>query len=318
MFVLGIEMVFRKLIGGLLLLPCVSVFAAEDKTYPGMTSTQIGFQNVSYKETLADFATIGDLSTDISVTNAVIYTASYTHLFDKWGLYMNSQASLSQDVTADSWEVEGFGPVQKNNSKVHYSDLVAQGAYHFTDELLFTFGGQAKTLSFTRWDFEAVQPAADDLNVAIQTSDKYKFDPNPPKVARFEGAIQEDLNFFNGVVGVYYNSAFRKNRSRLNFFASGTFAVPVYYSAQNSALSKQYDLDSITGSFNGYEAHLSGGVSFEIKKGLAVTFTTDYMMSAFDEINTSVKGSDNITRTAAIPNIDLTSLQFSLGLTWIN
>jgi hypothetical protein len=95
----------------------------------------------------------------------------------------------------------------------------------------------------------------------------------------------------------------------------------VLATAKNSALEQQYGVESIEGNFNGYEMRLSAGLNYEFKKGLAVSMNADYNVAAYDEINTSVKaetGSGIVNRTAAIPDIEMSSFQLTLGVTWIN
>ncbi|MDC2888946.1 hypothetical protein [Psychrosphaera algicola] len=99
--------------------------SAEDKNYPGLNSTQVGMQTIRYQESLKDFAGIGDLATDISVTNTVLYASSYTSLTGKWGFLLNTKSDVTKEYTKDTWSVGEYGIVQQNTSKLSLADMVA-------------------------------------------------------------------------------------------------------------------------------------------------------------------------------------------------
>ena len=310
----------------LVLLPIFSAATmaaeAEKNPYPGLNSTEIGLQSISYKETLSNFADIGDLSTDISVTNTVVYASSYTNFSEKWGFMLTTQSNATSEFTNDEWELEGFGAVQNNTSKLTMNDLFATGVYHIQGEMYATFGAQLKTIRFLRTNFEAVEPVATTVNDAIRVSDKYFTDPNPPQITSNPLAgVEEDLTFINGIAGIYYNTAFAAKKRPLTWRVGASLSVPLLMTAQNSALEQQYQIDSIDDSFNGYAVRLMAGTSYEFTKGFALTLNANYMIGAYDEINTRFtdnSGGTPVERTAAIPDVDLSSLQFTLGVLWIN
>jgi len=295
-------------------------FAESDKNlYPGLNSTELGIQHVTYKETLKDFVDLGDLSTDISVNNTIIYASSYTNLSEKWGFMLTTQSNITKEYTKDDWRMENFGVVQTNTSKVNFSDLFATGVYHVNRQVYATFGGQLKTIGFVRSNFEAVDPAAGLLNDAIRVSDKYFTDPNPPQISSNPlAAVEEDLTYINGIAGLYYNSAFANKRRPLTWHAGGSVSLPFYVTAKNSALEQQYGIETIDESFNGYAVRLTAGLSYEFSKGLAVVFNAGYMFGAYDEMSTKFTDDTGAERTAAIPNIEVTSSKLSLGILWIN
>jgi hypothetical protein len=184
-----------------------------------------------------------------------------------------------------------------------------------------TFGAQLKSIQFVRSNFDLINPAASELNNDIRVSDKYFTDSNPPQIVKSPLAIEEDLTYFNLVAGLGYNSAFAVKRKKLTWRVGAELALPMLATAKNSALEQQYGVESIEGNFNGYEMRLSAGLNYEFKKGLAVSMNADYNVAAYDEINTSVKaetGSGIVNRTAAIPDIEMSSFQLTLGVTWIN
>ncbi|MDO6719238.1 hypothetical protein Q4575_07505 [Psychrosphaera sp. 1_MG-2023] len=293
--------------------------SAEDKNYPGLNSTQVGMQTIRYQESLKDFAGIGDLATDISVTNTVLYASSYTSLTGKWGFLLNTKSDVTKEYTKDTWSVGEYGIVQQNTSKLSLADMVAQGVYHVDDEFYVAFGGQLKTIGFVRSNFETIGRAAE-LNNEIRESDKYFTDPNPPQILTSPLAIEEDLTYFNAIAGIHYNTAFSNARKRLTWHVGANLALPVLATAKNSQLEQQYGIESIDESFNGFEARLNAGVSYEIKKGIALTFNADFMMAQFSEMSTTFKdeNSGGIERTASIPDIDMSGTQFSFGILWIN
>jgi len=299
---------------------CTSVLAetSNKNNYPGLNSTEIGVQNITYKESLSDFAGIGDLSTEVEVSNTVITASSYTNLSEKWGFLLNSQSNATREFADDEWKVDGFGKVLSNSNKIGINELTAQGVYHLDQKTYLTVGGQLKTLGFVRSNFNPIGQASD-LNKAIRESDRYFADSNPPQIIEERYAIEEDLTFINAIAGIHYNTAFSAERKRLTWRAGAVLSTPLLYSAKNTSLEQQLGVETIDDSFTGYELRLNAGVSYELVAGLALTLSADYSMAEHDEINT--KATDPISgneRTAAIPEIEQTSLQFTLGLLWIN
>ena len=306
----------------LLVLPliCTPVFAKESNKnhYPGLNSTEVGMQNITYKESLADFAGIGDLSTEVEVSNTVISASSYTNFSEKWGFLLSSQSNATREFADDEWSVEGYGKVLSNSNKIGINELTAQGVYHLDQMTYVSFGGQLKTLGFVRSNFNPVGQA-EDVNEAIRVSDRYFADSNPPQILEERFAIEEDLTFINAIAGIHYNTAFANGRKRLTWRAGAVLSTPLLYSAKNTALELQFGVETIEDSFTGYELRFNAGVSYELVSGLALTLNADYAFADHDEINT--KTTDPISgneRTAAIPNIEQSSLQFTLGLLWIN
>lgn len=294
-----------------------SAFAKDqDKKYAGFNYSQVGMQSLTYKETLKDFAGIGDLKSEFDANNLVLTAASYTHLFDNVGFLLSSQSNLVNDIASDKWKVSDYGVVQTNDSKITPSDLQTSGIWHFNNGNYLLLGGQVKTLSFTRSNLELGDGAAQ-LNEDIRVSDRY-FDKNfKPQIVNFRGAIQEDLTYLNAVAGVGHNSLWSNNNSPFYYFYNATISTPLYYIAQNTNLLEQFDVEEITGSFNGFEIQANAGVGFEMVEGIAFSLSMNYAMSAYDEINTKVDLNGE-TVTAAIPNVDLSGYQITLGITWIN
>lgn len=295
-----------------------TIALAEEKPikYPGLNSTQIGVQSITYSETNANFAGLGDLSTEVEATNTILFASSYTHLYDNFGFWLNTQSSINKEIVQDEWSVEGYGAVQSNSNKLDVSDLTALGVYHLEREYFVTFGVQLKSLKFVRANFQGIGDFAR-LNTDIRNSDQYFQDPNPPQISTQRLAIEEDQTYINGVIGINYNSAFAAKKRPLNFHAGANFSTSMYTIAQNSDIQSTYGIDSIEDSFHGYELRINSGMSYEFKKGLAVTFNANYVLQKADEMSTTFVD-DGIERTAAIPEIEYTSLQFTLGLLWIN
>lgn len=296
-----------------------SLVAEEERRFPGLNSTQLGMQTIHYQETLQSFADIGDLTTDITVTNTVLFASSYTSLEGRWGFLLNSKSDVAKEYTKDTWNVSGFGNVQRNTSKLSLAEIVAQGVYHLDDEVYIAFGGQLKTIGFVRSNFEAIGEASD-LNKQIRESDKYFLDPNPPQILTSPLAIEEDLTYFNAMAGIHYNTAFSAQRKRFTWHVGANLALPVYSTAKNSQLEQQYGIETIDDSFNGFEARLNAGISYELKKGVALTIDADFMLAHFNEMSKTFtdESSGNIERTASIPEIDMSGTQISFGILWIN
>ena len=288
-----------------------------EKGYAGFNYSQIGMQSLTYTETLSDFAGIADLKSEFDVNNLVLTASSYTHLFDNVGFLLSSQSNLVNDIAGDKWTVDGYGTVQTNDSKITPSDIQTSGIWHFNNGNYLLLGGQVKTLSFTRSNL-APGEGADDLNTDIQVSDQYFDKTFKPQIVSFKGAIQEDLTYMNAIAGFGHHSLWGNNNSPFYYYYNATVSTPVYYIAQNTNLLEQFDVEEITGSFNGFEVQANAGVGFEMIEGVALSFTVNYSMAAYDEINTKVSLPDNETATAAIPDVDLSGYQLTLGVTWIN
>lgn len=297
---------------------CSSTVVAKstNNEFKGFNFTHIGVQTLTYKETLQDFATMGDLESEFEVTNTVLSALSYTHLFDNYGLLLTTQSNVSNEIAADNWTISGFGSVQTNDSKISPSDLQTTAVIHFEHGNYLLLGGQLKTLNFTRSNIEMGEGAAD-LNEAIRVSDAYFDKTFKPQIVNFKGAIQEDLIFFNAVVGIGHHSQFKNQNSPMYWYANTTISTPLYYVAQNTSLTEQFGIDSITGAFSGYEFQANAGLGIEMVENIFLSFGLNYSMAAYDEINKEVTINGE-TATAAIPNVDLSGYQVTLGITFIN
>lgn len=315
----------NSILGCFCLIFSINAYAAE-RAYPGLNSTQIGVQNIEYQESLSSFADIGDLTTNFSVTNTVLFASSYTHIDGVWGFLLNTKSDISKEYAKDTWSISGYGDVQSNTSKLGLADLVAQGVYHYRDEFYLTSGGQVKTLGVVRSNFKAIGNAPE-LNRAILDSDKYLTDPRPPQIVDAPLAIEEDITFINAVFGAHYNTAFAKNRKRMTWSIGADVALPLYTTAKNSQVEQTYGLETIDATFNGFEARLNAGLMFELKKGLALTLNADYMVARYGEMNKTFQwqyvdetsgNQFSLERTAAIPDIEMSAAQITLGILWIN
>lgn len=226
------------------------------------------------------------------------------------------QSNLINDITSDNWTVEGYGSVQTNDSKITPSDIQTNMIWHFANGSYAVLGGQLKLLNFTRSNLQKGE-GADALNQAIRISDEYFDKDFKPQIENFRGAIQEDLTFINAIAGLGYNSLFNQRANDVFYwYARSTVSTPLYYIAQNTSLQEQFGVEDITGSFSGFELQaLAGGG--EMLEGIALSFEVNYNMAAYDEINTEIQR-EGETLTAAIPNVDLSGFQMSLGITWIN
>lgn len=312
-------MAFHKLAVSLMLLASYHAIAKE-KSYPSLNSTQIGVQHIEYQETLSSFADVGDLSTKSSVTNVILFASSYTHINENWGFLLNTKSDVTKEYTKDFWDIDGYGEVQSNTTKFGLSDLVAQGVYHLEDGLIVKMGGQLKSLIVVRSNFEGIGNYQE-LNADIRSSDKYFLDPSPPQIYKNALAVEEDLTYFNATLGVHYNSAFIQNRKRLSWNIGADLAIPVYSTAKNSALEQERGIETIDATFNGFEARLSAGLNYEIKKGIALTLNADYLVAQYQEMSTDftvASSQGDIKRTAAIPDIEMSTAQLTFGILWIN
>ena len=290
---------------------------SKEEQYSSFNYSHLGMQNLTYKETLKNFAYQGDLASEFDVSNIILTAASYTHLYDDVGFLLSTQSNFINDITSDNWTVGGYGTVQTNDAKLTPSDLQTNAIWHFDNGSYLLFGGQLKLLNFTRSNLE-IGEGADALNEAIRVSDEYFSQSFKTQISNFTGAIQEALTFFNALVGIGHNSLFDLRSNRVFYWhASATISTPMYYIAQNTNLQEQFDVEEITGAFSGYEFQANAGVGFEMLEGIALSFAVNYNVAAYDEINKDVQR-DGETLTAAIPNIDMSGFQLSFGITWIN
>mgnify|MGYP000666313025 CR=1 FL=1 len=104
----------------LLLLPLSGSALAVN---PSFSEVRLGFETISYSETLNDVAGFGKLSQSIDVTNPAIRQISYTGIDDDWGFYIESAATISTEI-----ETETFGKIQDNKIllNVHVSGFSVQ------------------------------------------------------------------------------------------------------------------------------------------------------------------------------------------------
>ena len=108
----------------LLLLPLSGSALAVN---PSFSEVRLGFETISYSETLNDVAGFGKLSQSIDVTNPAIRQISYTGIDDTWGFYIESAATISTEIETETWHLAEFGDIQENAFKTKANEIGFKG-----------------------------------------------------------------------------------------------------------------------------------------------------------------------------------------------
>jgi len=260
----------------------------------------IGFDHMSYEETLSGFAQLGsdgNISQAVSVTNPTLRTFSFSEINDHWGLIVKGSSTLATSVAQERWSLGSFGVIQEDEFKLKYAEIGTALAYKWRANTQLVIGGTFTSSSFTRSNFEKVQPGAARFEAAISPA---TFDPAV-------GAVNEDQYAFLAAMAWRYDTRFTRASSPWSFYAELGANLPVYVAVQNTSIPKQ----TLTDSFNGWGTYGDIGVRYHWHEKLSLKLGLHGQYSQRKEI---VITADN--SRLRVPDINLTSLGLGLGISW--
>ena len=137
----------NKLIASALL--AVAASTSVDAAPKSFGTIELGFENITYRENISIFGR--ELSQDSNIINPIQHTLSYTALEDKhYGFYLESTSTLFENFDTETWEMEGYGPIQRNDLMMSSIDVKLQGAYSIAKRSQLLAGLSFFVLDFTR------------------------------------------------------------------------------------------------------------------------------------------------------------------------
>lgn len=261
----------------------------------------ISFDHMSYEETLSNFAQLGSdgkISQSVSVTNPTLRTFSFSEINDSWGLIVKGSSTLATSVAQERWSLGSFGVIQEDEFKLKYAEIGVALAYKWHSNTQLVLGGSFTSSSFTRSNFEKVQPGAGRFEAVISPA---TFDPAV-------GAVNEDQYSFLATAALRYDTRLANTGSPWSFYSELGANLPVYVAIQNTSLPKQ----TLTDNFNGWGAYGELGVRYHWHERLSLKLGLHGQYSQRKEI---VITADN--NRLRVPDINLTSLGLGLGISWL-
>lgn len=311
-----------------LLLSSIILFSASiyATPKPSFSEIRVGFENVGYSESLGDVAGFGALSQSINVTNPAIRQISYTGMNDDWGFYIESAATISTDITTETWYMGEFGAIQENAYKIKANEIGFKGAYNFSRAVQLTVGTKLYTSSFTRSNFAFVQPGAGEFDQALMALSD---DPNNPARFTLPGmnaggntdeqqsydsqlqpviSVSEDQMGILLALGARYDSRLEDSFNNFSWYVEGELSTPMYSEIQNT----QFNTTTLTDSFNGWGAFARTGVRYQIKQHIAIMAGVDAYYKERDVVTKNLENGQRLR----VPEVEYTNVSLTFGLQW--
>lgn len=318
----------------LLSLTAISTSALA-KPQPSFSELKLGVENITYSESLGNFVTLGELSQSVSVANSVVRQVSYSGIDEHWGFYVESSATLSADITTESWAIGEFGNVQQNAFKIKANDIGGKVAYHYNANLQFTVGSKIYMSSFTRSNFEFVQPGADAFDQAlIEVSLAEHAGDENADIARFllpsqvvtdartpqqnlhtdispVVSVTEDQMSLLLTFGIKFDTRLQASAAESNnnfsWYIESELDLPAYTEVQST----KFNTTSLTDSFNGWGVSAKFGVRYHFTDAIALVASVDALYKERDVM----KGSLDRGRLR-VPNIEYSNVSYTTGIYW--
>ncbi len=307
----------------LFLLPFSSSVLAVN---PSFSEVRVGFETISYSETLNDVAGFGKLNQSIDVTNPAVRQISYTGIDDNWGFYIESAATISTEIETEMWYMDDFGAIQENAFKTKANEIGFKGAYNFSQTVQFTLGTKFFTSSFTRSNFAFVQPGATAFDEAlIALSD----DPNNPARFTLPGmnsgnntgeqqdyasqlrpviSVSEDQMGILLTIGARYDSRLQKSFNKYSWYIETELSTPMYSEIQNT----QFETSTLTDSFNGWGVMGRVGMRYQVLSHIALIGGIDAQYKSRDIVTKNLENGQRLR----VPEVEYSNVSFALGLQW--
>lgn len=284
-----------------LLLPVSSLSFAGDG-YSSFSELAIGVDAIGYSESLS-ITGYGNLSQSVTAYNPTIRQVSYTGINETWGMYIQSSSTLFPSQADETWDLGSYGTVQQDNYQTRVSDIGLKVAYHQTPSLQWLVGGRIFSNTFTRSNFEYVEPGATNSGLALPgldtAGDTYKADSVI--------AVTEDQSGFDGIIGFRYDTQVDNYQEKVTWFIESDVSTSLYYQVQNTSINT-----TLRDFINGYGLRAQAGVRYSLTDaiGLVASVTGRYIYR------------DSVTEThsngtyTTVPDVEMTYLGASLGIQW--
>ncbi len=285
-----------------LLLPVSSLSFAGDG-YSSFSELAIGVDAINYSEAL-NISGYGNLSQSTTVYNPTIRQISYTGINETWGMYIQSSSTLFPTQDKETWDLGSYGTVQQDTYQTRVSDIGLKVAYHQTPRIQWLVGGRIFSNTYTRSDFEYVEPGATNAGITLPglstAGDTYKADSVI--------AVTEDQSGLDGLVGFRYDTQVDNYLEKVTWFVETDLSTSLYYQVQNTT----DDEVTLRDFFNGYGLRAQAGVRYSITDaiGLVASVTGRYIYR--DAVTEN--HSDGTYTT--VPDVEMTYLGASLGVQW--
>lgn len=285
-----------------LLLPVSSLSFAGDG-YSSFSELAIGVDAISYSESLS-IPGYSSLNQSITVYNPTIRQVSYTGINETWGMYIQSSSTLFPTQGKESWDLSSYGTVMEDTYQTRVSDIGLKIAYHQTPNVQWLVGGRIFSNTFTRSNFEYVEPGATNSGLSLPglttAGDTYK--------SNSVIAVTEDQSGLDVIAGFRYDTQVDNYMEKVTWFIESDVSTSAYYQVQTTTD------DSITlrDFFNGYGVRAQAGIRYSLTDaiGLVASVTGRYVH------RDSLTKIHSATSYTTVPNIEMTYLGASLGVQW--
>jgi hypothetical protein len=273
---------------------CAAHFAAAERSSYSYLGLDIAYYG--YQESLPSV----NVETDYSATNIGIQTGGYIAVSPDFGFYLTSSNILDSSTETEEWELSGT-LVQTNNTQISSSTNLFQLAYQTRDTQAILAGIGVFKFDFDRFNFR-VTPEGQNLGIINPNGSVGREDND------VADSISESQLSISAMAGYEFGNLFLKNaadsKNKFRYQAQFLIGLPMYISANNSAIASGY---SLTDSFGGIDTIVRLTSGWQLNKNVLIALTVESIYHSRDDIE------DN---EATLPEIDIFAVKPALSMFW--
>jgi hypothetical protein len=287
-------------------------------------SVEVGFENITYRENISIFGR--ELSQDSNILNPIQHTLSYTAFDNKdYGFYLESTSTLFENFDTETWELDGYGPIQTNDLMMSSIDVKLQGAYNVAKRSQIIGGLSFFVLDFTRSSL--ARAAGGDAFHTDIVNGVYDAQLTAGQIAQVDcdsdgpgdgdndgelgfctspGSVSESQNSVEFLLGYVYDTNLGLSRE-FSWYAQAELALPIWHRTANSNFQGEV-LDEFGG---GWGVNTRAGLRWSVSKKVNVTLGAVANYKTREQVTKTVS-----TGTLSVPEVEYTNIQFLAGLVW--
>jgi len=279
------------------------------------SDVEIGLERITYSEKLNNLAGLGNLYQSISVINPTLRNSAYIAINPTFGLYIDSNTSLASTIEKEKWTIDNFGPIQQNDFKIKHNEIAFRLSYQLTKRHSIISGLRYSNLSFTRSQFEFIQPGADSFNAALALEQpdnpNHRFTlPNGDISDRYRTniAISEEQNELIGLIAYRYEQNTHSELGDITWYTDMELGIPLYSATQNTTI----EGETLTDNFRGYSIMGKLGLRYQLLNNISLLLS----YNVHYKFRNTLTSTDTQGNSVSVPEIELTNNAVNIGLRW--
>jgi len=262
--------------------------------------------------------------------NMFVRSGGYVAVNDKIGFYLDSLNNSFANTQKESWDIQGLGTIQTNDTQIEVNEFNFYLANFFTKQQAWLFGISQNRAVFSRFTFRN-GPKMEAYNEARNTPEIIQIYRDRSEVINaledeeiYEQYIKRDATNLDGegnpihvevtekflgisLLAGYQFTNFFDGHAGLSYFAKAVAGVPAYYYVEN--FSNSTTLDSY---FDGYDINLAAGIGWETTMGIAYRLQYD-MGHRFRSLISKI---NSVGQKVILPENELTFHRLGGSILW--